>query len=72
MMRWQGLGGSSVSKTVLVPGQDAVAYGGSKAALLRRSGWRRWSSAVMGSKPFNPRGQNHRTEARGVGGSSFL
>jgi rhamnose utilization protein RhaD (predicted bifunctional aldolase and dehydrogenase) len=38
IMRRQGLGGSivaSVSKAALVPGRDAVAYGGSKAALLR-------------------------------------
>ena len=38
MMRRQGLGGSivaSVSKAALVPGRDAVAYGGSKAALLQ-------------------------------------
>ena len=38
MMRRQGLGGSivaSVSKAALVPGKDAVAYGGSKAALLQ-------------------------------------
>ena len=38
VMRRQGLGGSivaSVSKAALVPGQDAVAYGGSKAALLQ-------------------------------------
>jgi rhamnose utilization protein RhaD (predicted bifunctional aldolase and dehydrogenase)/NAD(P)-dependent dehydrogenase (short-subunit alcohol dehydrogenase family) len=37
VMRRQGLGGSivaSVSKAALVPGRDAVAYGGSKAALL--------------------------------------
>jgi len=37
-MRRQGLGGSivaSVSKAALVPGKDAVAYGGSKAALLQ-------------------------------------
>jgi rhamnose utilization protein RhaD (predicted bifunctional aldolase and dehydrogenase)/NAD(P)-dependent dehydrogenase (short-subunit alcohol dehydrogenase family) len=38
VMRLQGLGGSivgSVSKAALVPGKDAVAYGGSKAALLQ-------------------------------------
>ena len=38
VMRSQGLGGSivaSVSKAALVPGRDAVAYGGSKAALLQ-------------------------------------
>jgi NAD(P)-dependent dehydrogenase (short-subunit alcohol dehydrogenase family) len=38
VMRRQGLGGSivaSVSKAALVPGRDAVAYGGSKAALLQ-------------------------------------
>jgi rhamnose utilization protein RhaD (predicted bifunctional aldolase and dehydrogenase)/NAD(P)-dependent dehydrogenase (short-subunit alcohol dehydrogenase family) len=38
IMRRQGLGGSivaSVSKAALVPGKDAVAYGGSKAALLQ-------------------------------------
>lgn len=38
VMRRQGLGGSivaSVSKAALVPGKDAVAYGGSKAALLQ-------------------------------------
>jgi NAD(P)-dependent dehydrogenase (short-subunit alcohol dehydrogenase family) len=38
IMRRQGLGGSivaSVSKAALVPGRDAVAYGGSKAALLQ-------------------------------------
>jgi rhamnose utilization protein RhaD (predicted bifunctional aldolase and dehydrogenase)/NAD(P)-dependent dehydrogenase (short-subunit alcohol dehydrogenase family) len=38
VMRCQGLGGSivaSVSKAALVPGRDAVAYGGSKAALLQ-------------------------------------
>ena len=37
-MRRQGLGGSivaSVSKAALVPGREAVAYGGSKAALLQ-------------------------------------
>jgi len=37
-MRRQGLGGSivaSVSKAALVPGKEAVAYGGSKAALLQ-------------------------------------
>jgi rhamnose utilization protein RhaD (predicted bifunctional aldolase and dehydrogenase)/NAD(P)-dependent dehydrogenase (short-subunit alcohol dehydrogenase family) len=38
IMKRQGLGGSivaSVSKAALVPGRDAVAYGGSKAALLQ-------------------------------------
>ncbi len=38
VMRRQGRGGSivaSVSKAALVPGKDAVAYGGSKAALLQ-------------------------------------
>ena len=38
IMRRQGLGGSivvSVSKAALVPGKDAAAYGGSKAALLQ-------------------------------------
>ena len=38
LMRRQGLGGSivaSVSKAALVPGRDAIAYGGSKAALLQ-------------------------------------
>jgi NAD(P)-dependent dehydrogenase (short-subunit alcohol dehydrogenase family) len=38
IMRRQGLGGSivaSVSKAALAPGRDAVAYGGSKAALLQ-------------------------------------
>ncbi len=38
VMRRQGLGGSivaSVSKAALVPGKEAVAYGGSKAALLQ-------------------------------------
>jgi len=38
IMRRQGLGGSivaSVSKAALVPGREAVAYGGSKAALLQ-------------------------------------
>jgi NAD(P)-dependent dehydrogenase (short-subunit alcohol dehydrogenase family) len=38
VMRRQGLGGSivaSVSKAALAPGKDAVAYGGSKAALLQ-------------------------------------
>jgi rhamnose utilization protein RhaD (predicted bifunctional aldolase and dehydrogenase)/NAD(P)-dependent dehydrogenase (short-subunit alcohol dehydrogenase family) len=38
VMRRQGLGGSivaSVSKAALAPGRDAVAYGGSKAALLQ-------------------------------------
>jgi NAD(P)-dependent dehydrogenase (short-subunit alcohol dehydrogenase family) len=38
VMRRQGMGGSivaSVSKAALVPGRDAVAYGGSKAALLQ-------------------------------------
>jgi rhamnulose-1-phosphate aldolase/alcohol dehydrogenase len=38
IMRRQALGGSvvaSVSKAALVPGKDAVAYGGSKAALLQ-------------------------------------
>jgi rhamnose utilization protein RhaD (predicted bifunctional aldolase and dehydrogenase)/NAD(P)-dependent dehydrogenase (short-subunit alcohol dehydrogenase family) len=38
IMRRQGLGGSivaSVSKAALVPGGEAVAYGGSKAALLQ-------------------------------------
>jgi rhamnose utilization protein RhaD (predicted bifunctional aldolase and dehydrogenase)/NAD(P)-dependent dehydrogenase (short-subunit alcohol dehydrogenase family) len=38
VMRRQGLGGSivaSVSKAALVPGRNAVAYGGSKAALLQ-------------------------------------
>ena len=38
IMRRQGLGGSivaSVSKAAIVPGKDAVAYGGSKAALLQ-------------------------------------
>jgi rhamnulose-1-phosphate aldolase/alcohol dehydrogenase len=38
VMRRQGLGGSivvSVSKAALVPGREAVAYGGSKAALLQ-------------------------------------
>ena len=37
-MRRQGIGGSivaSVSKAALVPGREAVAYGGSKAALLQ-------------------------------------
>jgi NAD(P)-dependent dehydrogenase (short-subunit alcohol dehydrogenase family) len=37
-MQRQGLGGSivaSVSKAAVVPGRDAVAYGGSKAALLQ-------------------------------------
>jgi NAD(P)-dependent dehydrogenase (short-subunit alcohol dehydrogenase family) len=37
-MRRQGLGGSitaSVSKAAVVPGRDAVAYAGSKAALLQ-------------------------------------
>jgi NAD(P)-dependent dehydrogenase (short-subunit alcohol dehydrogenase family) len=37
-MRRQGLGGAivaSVSKAALAPGRDAVAYGGSKAALLQ-------------------------------------
>ena len=41
VMRRQGLGGSivaSVSKAALVPGRDAVAYGGSKAALLQAAG----------------------------------
>nr|AUN36846.1 putative rhamnulose-1-phosphate aldolase/putative lactaldehyde dehydrogenase [uncultured bacterium] len=38
VMQRQGIGGSivaSVSKAALVPGRDAVAYGGSKAALLQ-------------------------------------
>ena len=38
IMQRQGLGGSivaSVSKAALVPGKDAVAYGGSKAALMQ-------------------------------------
>jgi rhamnose utilization protein RhaD (predicted bifunctional aldolase and dehydrogenase)/NAD(P)-dependent dehydrogenase (short-subunit alcohol dehydrogenase family) len=38
IMQRQGIGGSivaSVSKAALVPGRDAVAYGGSKAALLQ-------------------------------------
>ena len=38
IMRRQGLGGSivaSVSKAALVPGKEAVAYGGSKAALMQ-------------------------------------
>ena len=38
VMRRQGLGGSivaSVSKAALAPGKDAVAYGGSKAALMQ-------------------------------------
>lgn len=38
VMRRQGLGGAivgSVSKAALAPGKDAVAYGGSKAALLQ-------------------------------------
>ncbi len=38
VMRRQGLGGAivvSVSKAALAPGRDAVAYGGSKAALLQ-------------------------------------
>ncbi len=38
VMRRQGLGGSivaSVSKAAVVPGKEAVAYGGSKAALLQ-------------------------------------
>ena len=38
VMRRQGIGGSivaSVSKAALVPGKEAVAYGGSKAALLQ-------------------------------------
>jgi rhamnulose-1-phosphate aldolase/alcohol dehydrogenase len=38
IMRRQGLGGSivaSVSKAALVPGRDAAAYGGSKAAMLQ-------------------------------------
>jgi NAD(P)-dependent dehydrogenase (short-subunit alcohol dehydrogenase family) len=38
IMRRQGLGGSivaSVSKAALVPGKDAAAYGGSKAAMLQ-------------------------------------
>src|SRR5207249_10181903 len=38
VMGRQGLGGSivaSVSKAALAPGRDAVAYGGSKAALLQ-------------------------------------
>ena len=38
VMRRQGIGGSivaSVSKAAIVPGRDAVAYGGSKAALLQ-------------------------------------
>jgi rhamnose utilization protein RhaD (predicted bifunctional aldolase and dehydrogenase)/NAD(P)-dependent dehydrogenase (short-subunit alcohol dehydrogenase family) len=38
IMRRQGLGGAivaSVSKAALAPGRDAVAYGGSKAALLQ-------------------------------------
>ena len=38
IMQRQGLGGSiiaSVSKAAVVPGRDAVAYGGSKAALLQ-------------------------------------
>jgi len=38
IMRRQGIGGSivaSVSKAALVPGREAVAYGGSKAALLQ-------------------------------------
>jgi NAD(P)-dependent dehydrogenase (short-subunit alcohol dehydrogenase family) len=37
-MRRQGIGGSivaSVSKAALVPGREAVAYGGSKAALMQ-------------------------------------
>ena len=52
IMRRQGLGGSivaSVSKAALVPGRDAVAYGGSKAALLQALGSRRWSWAATGS-----------------------
>ena len=38
VMQRQGVGGSivaSVSKAALVPGREAVAYGGSKAALLQ-------------------------------------
>jgi rhamnose utilization protein RhaD (predicted bifunctional aldolase and dehydrogenase)/NAD(P)-dependent dehydrogenase (short-subunit alcohol dehydrogenase family) len=38
VMKRQGIGGSivaSVSKAAIVPGKDAVAYGGSKAALLQ-------------------------------------
>ena len=38
IMRRQGLGGAivaSVSKAAVVPGREAVAYGGSKAALLQ-------------------------------------
>jgi NAD(P)-dependent dehydrogenase (short-subunit alcohol dehydrogenase family) len=38
IMRRQGIGGSivaSVSKAAIVPGKEAVAYGGSKAALLQ-------------------------------------
>jgi NAD(P)-dependent dehydrogenase (short-subunit alcohol dehydrogenase family) len=38
IMKRQGIGGSivaSVSKAAIVPGKDAVAYGGSKAALLQ-------------------------------------
>jgi rhamnose utilization protein RhaD (predicted bifunctional aldolase and dehydrogenase)/NAD(P)-dependent dehydrogenase (short-subunit alcohol dehydrogenase family) len=38
LMRRQGIGGSivaSVSKAAIVPGKEAVAYGGSKAALLQ-------------------------------------
>ncbi len=38
IMRHQGIGGSivaSVSKAAIVPGREAVAYGGSKAALLQ-------------------------------------
>ena len=38
VMRRQGIGGSivaSVSKAAIVPGREAVAYGGSKAALLQ-------------------------------------
>src|SRR6185295_9261688 len=38
VMRRQGIGGAivaSVSKAAIVPGKDAVAYGGSKAALLQ-------------------------------------
>lgn len=38
IMRWQGLGGSivaSVSKAALAAGKEAVAYGGSKAALMQ-------------------------------------
>jgi NAD(P)-dependent dehydrogenase (short-subunit alcohol dehydrogenase family) len=37
-MRRQGIGGSivaSVSKAAIVPGREAIAYGGSKAALLQ-------------------------------------